>query len=330
MPAITNFPKVGTTNITSSQTLKPGAYGDIALGNNEKIIFSGTGAYVFNSINNSGNNSFVFDFQNDPKGAIKIYVYGDVNLNKVNASTINGGDATRIFSETHGKGSSSSGNIGWNIANGSPGKGSTVKWLGTIWAPYGGINIGSGTGQSFYSGAFYSGTGIDVQSGVSITYAPYIICSTPIADAGSDKVLDCSTSAVQLDGTGSTPGLQYNWAAINNGNIVSGSTGLTPTVNSVGGYVLTVTDPSGGCSSTDTVLVTFNNCILPYYPPPEGGKIKNLIGAELNSLAENFGFVSDSAKDIFILKHDSVMIEVISLQGQYQTLLSLLQTAPME
>src|SRR6185312_15191426 len=68
------------------------------------------------------------------------------------------------------------------------------------------------------------------------------------------------------------------------------------------------------------------NCILPYYPPPEGGKIRNLIGAELNSLAENFGSVSDTTQNIFILKHDSVMIEVISLQGQYQTLLSLLQT----
>src|SRR6185312_10536524 len=223
---------------------------------------------------------------------------------------------------------SSSGNIAWNINNGSSGNGSLTKWLGTVWAPFAGINIGSGSGSCYYVGALYSKNNVNIQNNVTLYYAPFPLCSTPVANAGSDKILDCSTSTVQLDGTGSTPNLQYSWAAINNGRIISGANTLTPTVDAVGSYVLTVTDPNGGCSSTDTALVTFNRCILPYYPPPEGGKIKNLIGAELNSLAENFGFVSDSAQNIFILKHDSVMIEVISLQGQYQTLLSLLQTAP--
>jgi len=67
----------------------------------------------------------------------------------------------------------------------------------------------------------------------------------------------------------------------------------------VGTYVLTVAVPDGGCTATDTALVTFNRCILPYYPPPTGGKINNLIGSELNSLYENFGFVSDTAQNHF-------------------------------
>jgi hypothetical protein len=326
MPDITSFPAAGQINIYSSKTLTPGAYGNISIGNNQTIRLSGTGIYIFKTIKSFGDNNFIFDFKNDPSGTIKIYVYGDVDLNKVTSSIINGGDATRIYSETHGNGSSCwFGKYAWNIAN-VPSWGASSNWMGTVWAPYAGINLGSGSGQSTYTGAFYSGSLVNIQNNVTINYAPFIQCSTPVANAGSDKVLDCSTSTIQLDGTASTPGLQYSWTAIKNGKIISGATTLTPTVNSVGGYVLTVTDPSGGCSSTDTALVSFNNCILPYYPPPEGGKIKNLIGAELNSLAENFGHVKDTTQNIFILRNDSVMIEVVALQGQYQTLLSLLQT----
>src|SRR6185312_12411433 len=191
MPLINIFPNAGSLNISSTQTITPGAYGSIALGNNKTITLSGTGIYVFKSIKNSGNNSFVFDFKNDPTGTIKIYIYGDVDLNKVNASTINGGDATRIYSETHGNGSSSSsGNIAWNINNGSSGNGSLTKWLGTVWAPFAGINIGSGSGSCYYVGALYSKNNVNIQNNVTLYYAPFPLCSTPVANAGSDKILD--------------------------------------------------------------------------------------------------------------------------------------------
>ena len=319
MPSITTFPAVGTTNITSTQTITPGAYGNLALAASKTITLSGTGVYVFNSIKNGSSTKFIFDFKNDPTGVFKIYVYSDVDLSQVSAVTANGGDPTRIYAETHGNGSTCSlGNYSWNIGSGSGG------WMGTVWAPYGGINIGSG--QSNLKGAFYSGTQVNVASSVTIYYDPFTQCSIPTASAGADMVLNCATLSVQLDGTASTPGLQYNWVAINNGNIVSGATTLTPTVNAVGGYVLTVTNPSGGCSAMDTAYVTYTGCIVPYYPPPAGGKIVNLIGAELSSLAANFGNVKDTTQNIFILRNDSVMIEVIALQGQYQTLLTLLQT----
>ena len=328
LPAITAFPAAGTTNISSTTQISHGAYGNLSLGNNKTITFSDTGTYIFQSIKNSGNNSFVFDFKNRATGNIKIYVYGDIDVDKVNSSIINGGDASRIYTEMHGTGSTcTNGNYSFNVNNGSS-KNSQSKWLGTVWAPYGAINIGSGSGNCSYTGALYSAKNVNIQNNVTFYYLPFIQCSTPVAKAGTDKVLDCNTSTVQLDGTQSTQGLQYSWIAINNGHIVSGATTLTPVVDAVGSYILTVTDPNGGCTSSDTTMVTFNRCIVPYYPPPPGGKIKNLIGAELNSLALNFGFVSDSAQNIFILLHDSVMIEVIALQGQYTSLLALLQTAP--
>ncbi len=326
MPVITNFPAYGSTNISSTQTITPGSYGTMTLSGNKTITFSGTGVYVFKSIKNSGsNNSFVFNFNNQA-GTIRIYVHGDIDLNKVTATTTGGGSASKIYTETHGTGSTcSAGNYSFVIANGSSAS-NCSKWLGTVWAPYGGINIGSGTGNSNITGSLLSATQVNVQCGITMIYAPFAACSTPNANAGPDKELNCTITSVQLSGSSTSQNVQYNWTALGTGNIVSGGTTLTPTVNKAAKYVLTVTDPNGSCSATDTVQVNFIQCILPYYPPPPNGKLDNIIGSELSSLYQYFGFVTDSAQNIFILRQDSVMIEVISRVGQYSNLLTLLQT----
>lgn len=322
MPVINVFPACGFTNFTNTCTINPGNYGNIALNGGKTITFSRPGTYVFRSIKNTGNtNSFVFNFNNDATGVFRIYIDGDAELGKVSASMINGGSASRIFSETHGKGSTCwPSNVAWSIANGSSG---ASKWLGTVWAPYGTILIGSGTGSSDITGALWSGTQISIQSGVKINYEPFVVpptCTNPVVDAGANLQLTCDLPSSQLRGTSSVAGT-YNWTTAN-GNIVSGANTLTPTVNKEGKYFLTVTN--GSCSAKDSVLVTFVRCIIPYYPPPDSGKVGNIIGSELSSLSGNFGFVNDSAQQIFILKNDSVLIEVIALQGQYNTLKSLL------
>ncbi|HLX93537.1 MAG TPA: MBG domain-containing protein, partial [Puia sp.] len=330
LPSITTFPAKGTTNITTTTTLQPNqSYGNMTLTGNSTVTFSGPGVYTFASIQNSGNtNSFVFDFKNAASGNFYIYIYGDVNLNKVSASTVNGGDPTRIFAETHGTGSTSSnGSTAWTIGNGSAGSSGT-KWLGTVWAPYGAISVGSGTGSSSLTGALWSATQVTIQSGVTLNFAPFPVCTTPNANAGPDMQLSCTVSSVNLQGSSTTstvPGIQYSWTALNGGNISSGASTLTPTVNHVGTYVLTVTNPDGGCFATDTAIVTFINCILPYYPPAPIGKVDSLIGSELTSLYKNFPNVTDSAKTIFLLAGDSVWIDVIALNGQYQNVLTLLQ-----
>ena len=105
LPKITSFPAAGTQTITGTQTIKPGSYADLVLYGNKTITLSGTGTYVFKSIRNRGANNMVFDFKNAVSGTFKIYVYGDVDLDKITASVMNGGDAGRIFTETHGAGS---------------------------------------------------------------------------------------------------------------------------------------------------------------------------------------------------------------------------------
>ena len=69
--------------------------------------------------------------------------------------------------------------------------------------------------------------------------------------------------------------------------------------------------------------------IHPYYPPPDGGKIySSLIGAELTSLHETYLYYGYYyTDDIFQIVDDSVLIEVYAIPGQFNNLLSLLQTS---
>ncbi|HUP11877.1 MAG TPA: S8 family serine peptidase [Niastella sp.] len=68
-----------------------------------------------------------------------------------------------------------------------------------------------------------------------------------------------------------------------------------------------------------------NSDILPYYPPPADGKTPTLIGSELTSLFENAATLQTDSI-IYRIFGDSVLIEVIALQGQYANTLSFLQT----
>ncbi|MDZ7645942.1 MAG: hypothetical protein U5K54_01485 [Cytophagales bacterium] len=111
--------------------------------------------------------------------------------------------------------------------------GSKSKWLGTVWAPYAAINVGSGTGNTDVTGALWSGTQVNIQSGVSIAYAPFQTCRSPTVNAGADKVVTCSTTSLQLDGSSTTAGVTYR-LRIMRAMVVSSTASAntaTPTVN---------------------------------------------------------------------------------------------------
>ncbi|MBL4705317.1 MAG: PKD domain-containing protein, partial [Flavobacteriales bacterium] len=79
----------------------------------------------------------------------------------------------------------------------------------------------------------------------------------PVADAGIDLVIDCNNLTVNLDGSGSETGasITYLWSTTG-GNIVSGGSSTSPTVNAAGTYTITVENTSNGCSSISLVTVT--------------------------------------------------------------------------
>jgi hypothetical protein len=81
----------------------------------------------------------------------------------------------------------------------------------------------------------------------------------PTANAGPDVSLTCTTTQLQLNGTGSSTGANFTYLwTTSNGNIVSGATTLTPIVNQTGTYCLRVTNTTNGCSTTDCVTVNEN------------------------------------------------------------------------
>ncbi|WP_428662646.1 hypothetical protein [Runella sp.] len=81
--------------------------------------------------------------------------------------------------------------------------------------------------------------------------------STPNADAGTNKVVTCTTTSVQLNGSSSTAGVTYKWTGPAGATFTPSSTSAVPTVSVAGTYMLTVTG-TNGCTATDVVEVTEN------------------------------------------------------------------------
>src|SRR5688572_13280325 len=176
LPPVSQFPAAGLDKITNTTRVKPyedqnQVYGEMALNGSKTVTFIRPGTYVFKNIKNTGNaNKFVFDFKLNPTGIFKIYVHGDVDLAKLSVEMINGGSASQVFMEVHGTGSTSpNGTYAWMITNGASGSNQSV-WNGTVWAPYGGINVGSGSSPSKVNGALWSGTQVILDNGVSVTH----------------------------------------------------------------------------------------------------------------------------------------------------------------
>ena len=313
MPAAASLPAPppNLPNITTSQTLGPNFYGNINFGGNKTLTLDGPGTYYFNSFHWSGNsNKLVLNFKNQT-GNFIIYVYGDADFGKLNASITNGGNASRIYLETQGNGSTSS--IAGNsfvIANGSSGGGS--KWMGTVYAPFGSISIGSGTGSSSLTGTFVSAKSILLQSGVSVNYAPYTVCIEPGVNAGADRPL-AFTTLDSLIATSANPAATFSWQAINGGTIVSNTNNAKIYISTAGTYIVTASTATE-CFSKDTVVIS--------------ARVPNIIGAELLSIYENRTSPNLSSSPFFTIQSGYVLVDVIVNAGYYNSVLSLLQTAP--
>jgi gliding motility-associated-like protein len=78
----------------------------------------------------------------------------------------------------------------------------------------------------------------------------------PAASASSSGVVTCNNSSINL--SASPGGMNYSWAAPAGSSITSGSTSQNATGSGGGTYTVTVTDPIGGCSSSNVVTVSSN------------------------------------------------------------------------
>jgi hypothetical protein len=312
---LTNPAYNSTTNITTTADVYPidgiaghGVYNNVTFSGNKTLTLRGPGIYVFNNMSMTGNsNKIVFDFQNSPRGKFFVYIKGNADLGKVDAGFLGITDgnsaASRTWIEVQGLGTgTTSPTASFLIANGA---GGGSKLWSTVYATRAAINIGSGTGGTSMTGALFSKTAVNVQSGVTINYEPFLFCEPPNVDAGPDKPL-LITSPTTVTGSSTTPGVTFSWQALNGGIITSPPNTASITVSEAGTYVLTVSSDVD-CFSRDTVVVT------------------NPIGAELKSVYLN----NPTNSPFFIITPDGyIMIDVIVIAGNYTTVLNLLQTSP--
>ncbi len=84
----------------------------------------------------------------------------------------------------------------------------------------------------------------------------------PQIDAGSDVFLDCNTGEATLSGIITNQNANHNFIwSTPNGNIVNGSNTLNPVVDSVGMYILEVTDQISNCTSHDTTFAIIDSLL---------------------------------------------------------------------
>jgi len=140
-----------------------------------------------------------------------------------------------------------------NLAGSSTTPGATFSWTGP------GILSGGTTATPNVNVAGnYTVTITDPVNGCTATDVAAVTGSTvvPNANAGIDMTLTCTVTSLNLAGSSSTPGATFVWSGP---GITAGGTTATPTINAVGNYTVTVTNPANGCTSTDVASVTINN-----------------------------------------------------------------------
>ncbi len=133
--------------------------------------------------------------------------------------------------------------------------------FGLVWASQNGGTFLSGQASLMPwvgSAGTYLLTVTDSTSGCTASTSATVVANTtpPIAQAGQNATLDCSGTAIQLDGSGSSTGsgFSYQWTTPG-GNILSGDTTLMPEVDGVGAYFLLVENAANGCTAIDSVAV---------------------------------------------------------------------------
>lgn len=127
------------------------------------------------------------------------------------------------------------------------------------WTTTGGAIVSGGTTNSATVSAAGTYTlTVNSTNGCSTTSSVTVINNStpPNASAGNDTALTCTLTTLVLQGASTITNPGFTWAGP---GIVSGGGTANPTINAVGTYTVTVTDPANSCTNTSVVQVTNNN-----------------------------------------------------------------------
>ena len=139
--------------------------------------------------------------------------------------------------------------------------------------------------------------------------------TVPTAEAGMDQALSCDQPNLVLNGAGSSTGgnIQYEWFTTD-GNIVSGSSSINPTVDAPGIYYLQVTNNSNGCFALDSLEILNDAAAPTVIIAPADTLDCNTLSATLDgsssSQGPGFNFVWTTSDGSFVSGQNSLQPEI--------------------
>jgi len=158
LPSPTSFTSGGTSYSGlpngATLTLAPGSYGDVTLGGACTLNLS-AGVYKFNSIHTGNGLDLKLDLQG---GSIQVLVTTDAHFGSLDVFFTSPGSSNNVYLEAQGSGTAT-------YSAFSAGGGS--DWLGTVFAPNGGIHFGGSGCCSSFQGHFWSGSFVGLEHGLT-------------------------------------------------------------------------------------------------------------------------------------------------------------------
>ena len=119
--------------------------------------------------------------------------------------------------------------------------------------------------------------------------------SPPLVEAGQNDTISCIQSTVQLSGTGSSVGadFDYLWSSFDS-NPITNQTQIDASVDIEGVYQLLVTDNSNGCSDSDLVIITIDTIT-----PVLSGQVPDILNCGVSDaiLSVNSSVINDVSYD---------------------------------
>ena len=139
--------------------------------------------------------------------------------------------------------------------NGSATAGLNYNWVATNGGHI--VSGGSTLNPTVDAAGTYTLTVTDPQSNCSASDAVTVTMNTtaPNASVTGGGTLNCTISSLQLDGGSTTSGATFSWTGPNGFT----STNEDISVNAAGSYMLTVTDPTNGCTSSTSATVILDD-----------------------------------------------------------------------
>jgi len=154
--------------------------------------------------------------------------------------------------------------------------------------------------------------------GVSVAPAVY-----PTAAIAAPGTITCTQSTLQLNATNSSTGsnFAYQWFATSGGNIVSGGTTLTPTVNAGGSYTLQVTNSANTCVKYAVTTVQANVAVPTANAGAAGAVTCAVPSVNLQGTASsgsNFSYLWTASNGGNITGGSTTLVPTVNAGGTYQ------------